>query len=142
MKKVRLIILSLMVLCINSCFDKSGDTRDIKIYNRSNGVVYCLKSKSDSFKYPYIKYQETIVDKYHKIKKNNFIYLDDNPREWESYINNDCKNGKLRLFIISKDSIDKYGWGKVLINNLYTKVYKLDIEDLKKRNWEIIYNMK
>ena len=141
MKSIKLIIAYFVIIALHSCLDISHDTRDIKIYNNSNCIVYCLKSDSDYFTYPYIDYKKSGIENLNKINVDSFIIYPENPRNWDEYIKS-AKNGKVRLFFISKDSIDKYGWQKVLINNIYTKVYRLDIDDLKKCNWEITYNTK
>lgn len=141
MKSIKFIIANLVLIVLHSCLDISHDTRDIKIYNKSNSVVYCLDSDSDYFTYPYINQKKSGIENLNQIKVDSFIIYPENPKNWDEYIKS-AKNGKVRLFFISKDSIDKYGWDKVLINNIYTKVYKLDIDDLKKCNWEITYDMK
>jgi len=141
MKSIKYVIGNLMLIVLLSCLDISHDTRDIKIYNKSDDVVYCLGSDSDSFTYPYIDYKISGIEESNKIKVDSFITYPENPKNWDEYIKS-AKNGKVRLFFISKDSVAKYGWNKILINNIYTKVYKLDMDDLKKCNWEIIFDMK
>lgn len=58
---------------------------------------------------------------------------------WEDYIGL-SKDKKMRLYIVEKDSINKYGWEKVHSMNLYNKKYTLDIDDLDSLNWTIEYN--
>ena len=139
MKTIKILIANLVLIALNSCLDISHDTRNIKIYNKSNSVVYCFDSDSDSFTYPYLDYKKSGIEDLNKIKIDSFIIYPENPKNWDDYIKS-AKNVKVRLFFISKDSIDKYGWDKVLKNNIYTKVYKFDILDLKKSNWEITYD--
>ena len=141
MKKINYLIVNLVIIVFNSCLDIAHDTRDLKIINKSNAIVYCLISDSDSFTNPYIDYKESGLDKLNKLKKDTSINYPENPKNWEDYIKS-AEKGKLRLFFISKDSIDKYGWKRVLTNNIYTKVYKLDMEEIRKMKWEVIYNGK
>ena len=46
----------------------------------------------------------------------------------------------MRLFIIKKDSLDKYGWEGIYQKNLYNAKYLLDIEKLDSLKWTITYN--
>jgi len=142
MGKINYLIVNLVIIFIfNSCLDIAHDTRNLKIFNNSNSIVYCLMSDSDLFTNPYISYKESGLEKRNILKENTFITYPINPKTWEEYIKS-AKNGKLRLFFISKDSLDKNGWKRVLTNNIYTKVYKLDMKEIKKMKWEFIYNGK
>ena len=130
MKTAVIIVLGLCFLF--SCLDKSIDNRHIIITNTSNKTIYCLKSKSDSFKDPYIYYSKEVVENNNKIESKGIV--DDNPPNWNSYIEQSL-DSKMRLFIILKDSVDKYGWKTILSKSICSKVYKLDINDLIKCNW-------
>ena len=138
MKKINYLIVNLVIIVFNSCLDIAHDTRDFKIVNKSNAIVYCLISDSDSFTNPFIDYKESGLEKLNLINKSTFIIYPENPKNWEEYIKS-AENGKIRLFFIAKDSVDKYGWKKVLINNIYTRVCKLNMDDIKIRKWEITY---
>jgi len=58
--------------------------------------------------------------------------------KWDVYFES-IDDKKVRLFIIKKDSLDKYGWKEILKNNIYNKKYLFTIEDLDKIKWEIEY---
>jgi hypothetical protein len=98
-------------------------------------------SQSESFKDPYYDYTVDVMEKYYRINKDTSVFLKDKPRTWEGYISN-SKNGKMRIFIVSKDSVNKYGWEILLTKNIYTKVFKMDMKDLEKDKWQIIYTGK
>jgi hypothetical protein len=136
MKKSYFIVILIMLL--NSCLDRAVDRRKIKIINCTDKTIYCLISQNDSIRSPYIEYSESTIDNYYKINGNSTAFLKDSPRSWDGYIKNSV-NGKMKLFIISKDSIDEHGLKGVLIKNIYTEVLELDIEDLNNNNWQIIY---
>jgi len=89
----------------------------------------------------HLEYDEKMFNKLFKVDINDTTFSVDIPYSWEDFIN-ESKEGKMRLFIISKDSVDKYGWKGVLAKNIYTKVYKLNIDDLKNNKWLIVYNGK
>ena len=46
----------------------------------------------------------------------------------------------MRLFIVSKNDVEKFGWRNVIKNQVYIKKYELTLQDLKDKNWEIVYN--
>lgn len=118
--------------------DKAIDRRDVKVINKSKDSIYCLMSGSNSFKTPYIDYSEAVINENYIIPKDTFINIIDKPLNWEEYIMK-SDEGKMRLFIISKDSVVKYGWREVLTRNIYTKVYQLTIDDLNNNHWQVLY---
>jgi hypothetical protein len=130
-----------MLICpimFYSCMDKV-EKREISVINKSNDIVYCLLSETDSLKVPNSYFKETFFDAYCRIKKDSLIHVANKPTNWDFFIEVKCENGKLRLFFISKELIDNYGWKVVLTKNIYTKVYRMNIDDLKKYKWKITY---
>ncbi len=130
--------LLLLICLLSSCFDRI-DRRNIKIVNKSDKIIYCLSGFEDSIPKRYLGSEERRFDESYKIEKESYENLYDKSRDWDSYIEH---YGSLRLFIIVKDSVDKYGWREILIKNKYTKLYKIKIDDLNKNNWQIVYNGK
>jgi len=116
------------------------ETRKIEIINKSKSAVYCFIATSDSFTKPYISYPQSSFDELNKVNSNSFIYIYSKERSWESFIDLECYKGKLRLFIVPQDSVDKYGWKKVLEKSVYSKGYNLSISDLNNCEWKIIYD--
>ena len=128
-----------IILLIVGCTDLGPDERNIKILNKSQNTIYCILSSEDKFESWYKGFDTSTWDRGdYNISKDSFNYVYDNPRNWEEYIAS-CPNGKLKIFIISKDEVVKNGWAKVLTNNIYSKVYKVDINDLNKNGWTITY---
>ena len=107
MKRYSLIFLLSLILC--SCMDRAIDNRELKIYNESNGIIYYFVSESDIFVNPYQDYSADVLNSNNSVKQDTFAYFIDKPINWEDFIK-DCKNGKMRLFIVKKDSVDKYGY--------------------------------
>lgn len=132
-------LLASLVLLV-SCTPKE-ETRKIQIFNKSNNIIYCFIGTTDKLTEPYIDYPESYLESY-KINPDTFQYLYNKELKWETFIDRECNNGKLRLFIVSKDSVNKYSWEEVLENNIYSTVYKLDIEALNKQQWKITYDGK
>ena len=129
----------LLSLSMFACLEKT-DSRKIKINNNSDKVVYVFKSQSDEFTNPYIRLNSDTLLKYERAVSDdsfNIRYI----VGWNSFIEN-SKAGKMRIFLVEQDSVDKYGIKEVLMKNIYTKVYKVNLQDLKDCNWEISYNGK
>jgi hypothetical protein len=130
------------------------DKRNLIICNNSNKVIYNVISSNDSI------YNLGNHDDF--VYKGNYIYTKEgdikmfgftaiNPKEklpsnggstkWDVYFES-IYDKKIRLFIIKKDSVDKYGWKEILKKNIYNKKYLFTIEDLDKINWIITYDSK
>ena len=129
----------LILLSLTSCLEHI-DTRKIKIVNETNKNIYVFDSQNDTFTEPYISYPLDTLLKYEKSEMKNPFYMR-NVIGWKSYIE-DSKEGKMRIFLVEQDSIDKYGIKNILEKSIYTKVYKVDIQDLKDCDWEIVYRGK
>lgn len=123
------------------CLDRAIDKRDLKIYNKSNNTIYFFISENDVFINPYQDYSNEVIDVNYSVKQDTFAYFIDNPINWDEFIK-DCEGGKMRLYIVAKDSVDKYGLTKVIFKNIYTRKYFLDIDYLNKTNWVIQYKDK
>jgi len=139
MKKI-LYTLLLSIMLFYGCVLDRIERREVKIINKSKDTIYCLISYTNSIDNRYVKYDNYRLDRrFVDIDSSANVY--DKPRDWDTYISN-SDDSKMRLFIISKDSINKYGFEEVVNKNIYTKVYKLDIEDLNKMNWTVTYEGK
>lgn len=142
-----------ILFILSSCIDKI-DKRNLIICNNSNKVIYSVISSNDSI-YNLGNYDDFVY-------KGNYIYTKEgdikmvgftaiNPKEklpsnggstkWDVYFES-IYDKKIRLFIIKKDSVDKYGWKEILKKNIYNKKYLFTIEDLDKINWTITYDGK
>lgn len=151
MKKLKIIIFLLFITCIiNACWEKV-DFENLKISNKSDKIIYCSISNNDEF-FDYSKYllsQRIKSGENIKVIDLTDLYLSDiiladttikvpRPMIWSDYINK-SKDGKIRVFLIEKDSIDKYGWKYINDNTLYNKKYLLTLDDLEEMDWKIIY---
>jgi len=148
MKKI--CVLLFLILFV-SCMDYI-DKRELLVNNKSTSSIYSIISPNDSLNASdfYIEYRKDEKN-YPDSKANNinsFVFEEinsrekienhDRPRDWKSFFEK-CKNNQLRLFIISKDSVEKYGWRKIFAKEIFNKKYIFSLNDLEKRNWEVIY---
>jgi len=131
----------LMLLLLSGCMYDKIDSREIKVFNNSNRTVFCIISTNDSvngmagFGFP-SQYNNTYH--FHPILPGTVSEPNHKPRFWES-LEERSESKKMRLFIIDNDSVLKYGWEKIMGNNIYTKKYTVSINDLDKTNWKIEY---
>src|SRR5690554_384034 len=144
--------LTVVIFLFISCMDKI-DIRNITINNISdNDIIYSLSltdtvfdieasrivnyeiNGKDVFK---IDISHSYIDTLNKRERN---IIRERPHHWKTYYDPYNRGNKMRLFIIKKDSVDKYGWEGIYKYNIYNKKYLLDIDDLDSLNWTIEYN--
>ena len=73
-----------------------------------------------------------------EVEVNKEGSVDPGKSSWERFIE-ECDGQKLRFYIISKDSISKYGLDTILKKNMYIRKDYFTIEDLEKINFHITY---
>ena len=150
MRKQGLIILFFSAIFF-SC-SEGFDSNNILIENQSNNSIYSILSLNDEM-FDYNKFlikeriergeELSVIDITGLFISDEILPKSKNqnsgrPREWKPYINS-SSDKKMRLFIIEKDSVDKYGWKLIHQNKIYNKKYLLTLDSLKKWNWKIIY---
>ena len=134
---MRKIILILSFLLLFSC--NSSKYNHVTIINNSESSIVCFLSEKDIIE------MKGVFDMHSpsEIKKNDFAFIgsDTFQGSWTRFLEN-CNNKEARLYIIAKDSVDKYGWDKIYEKGIYNKKYLLTIEGLNKIDWEITYDGK
>ena len=60
-------------------------------------------------------------------------------RRWERYINQDCKDSTLRIFIFDKKLLVSVPPDSLVLNQLYSKKLSYKVKDLEKLNWRVEY---
>lgn len=134
---MRKIILALWSSLLLSC--NSSERGHVTIINNSESTIVCFLSEKDVIE------MKGVFDMHSasEINKNDFAFI--GPRtflgKWKTFFEK-CKDKKARLYIIAKDSVDKYGWDKIYEKGIYNKKYLMTIEDLNKIDWEITYDGK
>ena len=61
------------------------------------------------------------------------------PNEWEYFINRDCQDSTLRIFIFEKKLILNTPWDSIVAKQQYSKKYELTVKELEKLNWQVVY---
>lgn len=146
------VIIFLFVLFNFCCCDKL-DTRDIFVKNNSDKVIFSIFSDNDNMNNAgfYYEYQDGFDESkrgdydapfiFTEIKKGQIVANYDTPRYWDTFFNTQ-EDKKARLFIVEKDSIEKYGWKEIFNKNIYNKKYLITLEQLDSLNWQIEYTGK
>lgn len=143
-----------LLLILIGCMDRV-DNRYLTIANNSDKVIYNIISPDESLNgsghydeylrdpKAYVYTKEDSINKFVflEIKPNIKMDSNDRPRNWDLYFES-IDDKKVRLFIIKKDSVDKYGWKEIFKKNIYNKKYLFTIKDLDSLNWKITYDGK
>ncbi|WP_303310715.1 hypothetical protein [Hymenobacter sp. BT730] len=61
------------------------------------------------------------------------------PDGWPDYINHECKDSLLTIFIFTQAQLAHNTWESLYKKQLYSKKYKLSVQDLERINWQVIY---
>lgn len=151
MKKVCALLLFPFLILMIKC--EGYDIEEIIIKNNSDhSIYYSMTIEDEMFDIEKYRISERIDngEKFtqiditglfmsDEIAKDSITEITPRPREWNRYIKS-AKDKKLHLYIIQKDSVDKYGWEEIHAKNFYNRKYDLDVDDLDSLNWTIEYN--
>ena len=58
-------------------------------------------------------------------------------RAWKNYVRRTCKDGKLRIYTFSLDTLKKYNLRNIGDSHRYLSKQEFSIDDLNKLNWEV-----
>ncbi|MWB95190.1 hypothetical protein GON26_12535 [Flavobacterium sp. GA093] len=140
-----------LFLLFNFCSCDKLDTRELLVRNNSDKVIFSIFSDNDNMNNAgfYYEYQDGFDESkrgdydapfiFTEIKKGQTVANYDTPRYWDTFFNT-LEDKKARLFIVQKDSVDKYGWKEIFKKNIYNKKYLFTIKDLDSLNWTITYD--
>ena len=125
-----LIIISI-IICGASCENLVDHAYIIKIQNNSKDTVQFY----ESYNYP-----DTSMDVTMPLLKmvypSKYSSLE-SKKEWDEVLVS--PKDTISIFILSKDTVDKYGWDKIRSDYNVLKRYDLSLDDLKKLSWKVTY---
>ena len=133
-------LLLLLIILMLGC-DPIDDR--LFVINKSNDTIFYSLSTNDSVTINPIR----ILESKDTIYNESCIVLPDSfskhgligTNEWEYFINQDCKDSNLRVFIFEKKMLVGIPWDTIVEKQEYSKKYKFNVEELKKLNWRIEY---
>ena len=120
-----------MLLCGNHCENFVDHVYRIRVQNNSNDTIQFY----ESYNYP-----DTSID----VEKPRLIMV--YPSEYGSLDSKEPWNevlvppkDTLSIFILSKDTVDKYSWEEIRKSYNILKRYDLSLEDLEYLNYTVTY---
>jgi len=125
-----MITLLFAVLMLSSCVKDRIDRRKIVLINESKNDIYWMKSENGKFKKQL--YDPVIVEPNTSGSIGNIV------PPWDVTIEY-SKDKKLSIYIVIKDSVDKYGWDNIYKKNIFSKKYLIDMQCLEDNKWTIVY---
>ncbi|MFA5971946.1 MAG: hypothetical protein WC780_06315 [Lentimicrobiaceae bacterium] len=130
MKIIILIALSI-ILCSSGCESLVDHVYSIKIQNNSKYNVQFY----ESYNFP-----DTTIDvtkpRLKMVYASKYSYLD-SKKDWDEVLVS--PKDTISIFILSKDTLDKYDWAKIRSDYNILKRYDLSIADLQRMNWTLTY---
>jgi hypothetical protein len=130
MKMNILIILSIL-LCGASCEKLVDHVYSIKVRNNTNDTLLFY----ESYNYPdsSIVQNKPILT---RIYPKDYSHLD-SKKDWDEILV--PPKDTISIFILNKDTVDRYSWDKIRNDYNVLKRYDLSLDDLKNLNWTITY---
>jgi len=136
------IIAALSIVCAgSSCFFiESMDFKLLIHNNSSSSVIYSLRFDT-SIAAKDIRFYTSESRRYNQLLAHDSIYpaFARRGEGWESKINAYSKDSTLRIFFFKTDSVEKYGWDRVLLLKTYRRL-NLRPSDLDRLHWKITYS--
>lgn len=135
MLKIKLLILTLSCLILSGCvMDDDEVDSTITISNKSDKAVnmyFIHVSENNPAQFPEIKPELALIPPHsaHKFKSEFIKFLK-------------YPNRFLYIYIFDKEEIDSIAWQEIIKNNMHLYRYDLSLQDLKDKNWQIVYPVK
>ena len=130
MKMIILIALSI-ILCSSGCESLVDHAYIIKIQNNSKDTIQFYAS----YNYP-----DTSMDVTKPLLKmvypSKYSSLE-SKKQWDDVLV--APRDTISIFILSKDTLDKYDWAKIRSDYNILKRYDLSLDDLKRQSWKATY---
>lgn len=119
------------MLCGASCEKLVDHAYIIKIQNNSNDTIQFY----ESYNYP-----DTTIDvtkpRLKMVYPSKYSSLE-SKKDWDEVLVS--PKDTISIFILSKDTVNKYSWDKIRSDYNILKRYDLSLDDLEKRSWTITY---
>jgi hypothetical protein len=109
----------------------------LKVQNKADFPIFCFYSFNENLSL----LDSTVVEPYNGegIKTNEIYSLRGYLLKWETAINSESTDKKVRVYIFSEDSVRQYSWKNLIEEKKYNKLYALSVSELKTMGWIIQY---
>lgn len=123
------LIITLLIFSSVSCDKLVDHAYIIEIDNNSNDTVWCYAS----YYYPdtSLAVNKPLLQ---MVTPKSYTKLA-SKKEWKDVLPKDT----ILIYILNKDTVDKYSWDKIRSDYNILKRYDLSIKDLEKQSWTVIY---
>lgn len=129
--KMNILVVLSIILCSASCEKLVDHAYIIKIQNNSRDTIQFY----ESYNYP-----DTTIDvikpRLKMVYPSKYSSLE-SKKDWNEVLVS--PKDTLSIFILSKDTVDKYSWDKIRSDYNVLKRYDLSLDDLEKQDWTITY---
>ncbi len=124
------------IMCLPSCFLSTWDARLVLANKTSQRVKYFEEVKNVNDFIPDTTFCAT--GDIYWIKPNDEQIIR-SQNKWD-YLLKEHSDKILRIYIISEDSLSKYGMCNVFKQQIFMKRFDLTYDDLEKLNWRVVYD--
>lgn len=80
---------------------------------------------------------KNVVEDIEPRSSKNVLLLGSKGRAWENYIDTNCEGGKLRIYVFAIDTLKKYDFRDVAVNNRYVSKREFSVADLERVGWNV-----
>lgn len=143
---MRFIVIPFLLFLMMAC-DPIDDRLTIR--NNSNEIIFYISTSHrelggnsptiNSFK---VNEKDTLWDETSNLifplSSKKLIMIGRNG--WEDFINEECEDGKLKIYILENNLFKTYPWDTIVNKQLYSKKYEMSIKDLSAKDWTIFYD--
>lgn len=128
---MKILIILLIALIGVSCEDLVDHVYSIKIQNNSKDTIQFY----ESYNYPdtLIVQNKPILT---RVYPKYYSYLD-SEKDWDEVLVS--PKDTIIIFVLSKYTLDKYGWDKIRSDYNILKRYDLSLDDLGKQSFTVTY---
>lgn len=127
--KMKILIILSIILCSASCEKLVDHVYSIKIQNNTADTIQFYAS----YTYP----DTSIVNEKPRLimaYPSKYSYWD-SKEKWEDVVPSDT----IAIYILSKDTVNKYSWDKIRMDYSILKRYDLSIRDIERQGWTVTY---
>lgn len=129
--KMNILIILSIILCGASCEKLVDHAYIIKIQNNSKDTIQFY----ESYNFP-----DTVMDiikpRLKMVYSSKYSSLE-SKKDWDEVLV--PPKDTISIFILSKDTVDRYSWDKIRNDYNILKRYDLSLQDLEQMNWTIEY---
>jgi len=151
MKKI--VVVFLFMTLLSKCADKRCT---ISVLNNTNQTIYVDYSFIDSLHFSqtddvfldqnrksydtaYVFPNGTVSYSSNRAEPDSLAYLIFSGTRERIFQNNNCVDGKLRLYIFKEETIRNYSWETICKYQMYEKKLTFSEEELRRSNWTVVY---